>query len=80
MLATPWFTCFSPKKSEDAVKAEDRYPECETCINRIYDQDQCEDCVDGDNYEPGDDEDDFFEDDPEDMTIEEFKDYWRNAA
>ena len=76
------FTSSSEKTSskDQAVKAVDKFPECENCLNRIYDTEMCDDCEDACNYEPGDDEDDFFEDDSEEMTIQEFKEFWKNAA
>lgn len=37
------------------------YEECRTCINREHDPFQCEDCVDGDLYEPDDDVEDAVE-------------------
>lgn len=58
------------------MKAEDKFPECETCINRVFDPDQCDSCEDACNFEPGDDEEDFFEDDSETMTIQQFKSFW----
>lgn len=80
MPATRWFTSFLGKKSskDDPVKAQDKFPECENCINRHFDPDQCDTCEDACNYEPGDDEEDFFEDDSETMTIQEFKSFWNN--
>lgn len=82
MPVMPSSTCSSEKTSskEVPVKAEDKFPECESCINRVYDPEMCEDCIDACNYEPGDEEDDFFEDDSEEMTLQEFKDFWKNAA
>lgn len=77
--AMPWSTCLQRKT--DPVKAEDKYEECDSCINRRYDPEQCEDCDEADNFEPYDDEEGSLHDEEaEDMTIEQFKDYWRNAA
>jgi len=78
MPAMP-LSSFSTRKT-DEVKAEDKFPECESCINRLYDPEQCDDCEDACNYEPGDDEEDFFEDDTEDMTIQQFKDFWNGRS
>jgi hypothetical protein len=77
-----WSTFSSEKTSgkDDEVKAEDKFPECESCINRKFDPEMCEDCEDACNYEPGDDEEDFFEDDTEDMTIQEFKVFWNSKT
>jgi hypothetical protein len=80
MPAMPSSTCSSPTTSEaEVTKCAYRYPECETCANHVYDPDTCDYCEDGDCYEEGDFEEDFF-DRPEDMTIDEFKDFWKNAA
>lgn len=80
MLATPLFTC--SQRKTDTVKAEDKYEECDSCINRKYDPEQCEDCDEADNFEPYDDgdEDSLHDSEAEDMTIEQFKEYWRNAG
>lgn len=68
------------KKSEESeVKSAYRYEECETCANHQYDPEMCDECDEGDMWEPGDTEEDFF-DRPEDMTIDEFKDFWKDAA
>lgn len=79
MPATPLSIC---SRKTDTVKAEDRYEECDSCVNRKYDPEQCEDCDDADNFEPYDDmdEDSLHDTETEDMTIEQFKDYWRDAA
>lgn len=80
MPATPLFTSL-PRKT-DPVKAEDRFEECDSCINRKFDPEQCVDCDEADNFEPYDDdeEDSLHDEESEDMTIEQFKHYWRNAA
>lgn len=64
------------------VKAEDKFEECDSCVNRKYDPEQCDDCDEADNFEPYDDmdEDSLHDTETEDMTIEQFKDYWRDAA
>ncbi len=79
MPAMPSSIC--SRRKTDEVKAEDQYEECDSCVNRKYDPEQCEDCDDADNFEPYDDEEDSLHDvETEDMTIEQFKDYWRDAA
>lgn len=80
MQAMPWSIC--SQRKTDTVKAEDKYEECDSCINRKYDPEQCEDCDEADNFEPYDDEDEgsLHDEEAEEMTIEQFKDYWRNAA
>ena len=65
-------------QAETPVKC-DKYPECETCINREFDPFACEDCEDGSNYEPEDD-DDYEDTDSEDMNITEFKQYWESNS
>jgi len=79
MRVTPLFTSL-PRKTEDTVKAEDKFEECDSCINRKYDPDMCEDCDEADNFEPYDDEDSLYDEETEDMTIGQFKEFWRNAA
>lgn len=69
--------CISSDKLKTEKAESMKYPECEGCINRELDPFQCEDCEDACNFEPY--EDDFDDDDVEDMTIDEFKEYWRNA-
>lgn len=53
------------------------FPECESCINREFDPDQCEDCDDASNYEPDEEEDmGSVPDDEEvveEMTYDDFK-------
>jgi hypothetical protein len=56
-----------------------KFPECEDCMNKAFDPFQCEECEDACNFEPYEEEEDRTSD-VEDMTIEEFKDFWRNAA
>jgi len=79
MPVMPLSIC-SRRKTAD-VKAEDPYDECDSCVNRKYDPEQCEDCEDADNFEPYDDfdEDSLHDTETEDMTIEQFKEYWGNA-
>jgi hypothetical protein len=48
-------------------------------MNKAFDPFQCEECEDACNFEPYEEEEDRTSD-VEDMTIEEFKDFWRNAA
>lgn len=56
----------------------DKYPECANCINRELDPFECEDCDDASNFEPYEEDEDM--EDSEEMTLEEFKEYWRNVA
>jgi len=78
MPAMPLFTS-CPRKN-DPVKAEDRFEECDGCINRKYDPEQCDECEDADHFEPYEEEDSLHDEESEDMTIEQFKEYWRHAA
>lgn len=81
MPVMPSSTC-SKRKTEDVVKAEDKFEECDSCVNRKYDPEQCDDCDEADNFEPYDDfdEDSLHDEASEEMTVEQFKDFWRNAA
>lgn len=64
---------------EESTPQMNKFPECEDCMNKSFDPFQCEDCEDACNFEPYEDEEDSGSD-AEDMTIEEFKDFWRHAA
>lgn len=56
-----------------------KFPECGDCMNKTLDPFQCKDCNGACNFEPCESgEDDYT--DAEDMTIEEFKDFWRHAT
>ena len=41
-------------EGKEEVKAAFKYPECEFCINHVMDPFACDDCEDGDNFEPDD--------------------------
>lgn len=56
----------------------DKFPECADCMNREFDPFQCESCEDACNFEPYEDEDQS-EDSGQEMTISEFKDFWRGG-
>ncbi len=56
----------------------DKFPECADCINKELDPFQCDSCEDGCNFEPYESDDDM--EDSEEMTLEEFKEFWRNIA
>ncbi len=58
----------------EQVKA-DKFDFCGTCINRELDPFECEDCEDGDNYEP------IEEDSVENLTYHEFiEEYFKEVA
>lgn len=75
MQGTRLFTFFHALMSEDDEEM-DKFPQCADCMNKDFDPFQCQDCENASNFEPYEPEE---EDDIEDMTIDEFKEFWRNA-
>ena len=78
MPEMPLFTSSEKVKSE-RVEGMNKFPECDECMNQSFDPFACETCEDACNFEPYEEEEDRVSD-AEDMTIAEFKDFWRNAA
>lgn len=56
----------------------DKFPECADCINKELDPFQCDSCEDACNFEPYEEDEELG--DVEDMTLDEFKEFWRNVA
>jgi hypothetical protein len=56
----------------------DKFPECADCMNREFDPFQCQSCEDACNFEPYEDGDER-EDSAQEMTISEFKNFWRSG-
>jgi hypothetical protein len=54
----------------------DKFPECESCMNKELDPFQCDDCEDACNFEPYEEEEDAS---VEEMSIQEFVEFWRNG-
>lgn len=75
MPAMPLSICSRQSEKAETPVASNKFPECETCVNREFDPFACEECEDADLYEP---EDEGAADYAEavDMNISEFKHYW----
>lgn len=72
---------FLLKRTEMA--STNKFEECSRCVNREFDPFECDDCVDACNFEPyeeDEDIDDSNEEYVEEMTISEFKNFWKGQA
>ena len=74
MPETLSFISCQDSRSEDV----DKFPECAECMNREFDPFQCESCEDACNFEPYEDEYEP-DDSTQEMTISEFKEFWRGG-
>ena len=54
-----------------------RFAECDSCVNDEHDPFACDSCEDGSNFEPYDD---FEEDSVEELTLQDFRGYFKVAA
>ena len=48
----------------------DKFPACESCINKKFDPFQCVECVNASNYEKADES---FDDEVEELSFDEFR-------